>query len=485
VAEHALCLAARVRSGERVLVDAGCGAVAHALVARARAAGCEVLAVVRAERGKDSLRRAGAQACVDPSELEDLSSFDVIVSHGSDDGVDVCSRLLAPFGRLVDLRAPARLAARADLAPSPLANRTTTAIDTLALLDDEPELAASLVRAAARAIAQDQRPLGPATVFGAGATNRALRFVAQNRHVGRVGIDLRDAPRAVQLSHEGAGAVFDALDSVVVSGRNANRVVAMAHAIRECGVESVHEIVGRPAAGSGESFGASDVWIHFAEPDDVELVETRELMRAAAAPRAVWVALRESPSGDAVRDRAWESRLFAASLGRTDTSAHSCVDLSVDVESPTGTLLGLIAHALVPGVAGCLVAPDRSPGRHASGLLCPDAQEPARGLGFGFGDVPLADQSPAERRRTLLRLVKAELGSVLGLGSEECEALGDGRRLDSLGLDSLMTMELFVSLARGLDLEIDRGWFEGIPTLEGIARVLADRVGPEREGATP
>ena len=69
----------------------------------------------------------------------------------------------------------------------------------------------------------------------------------------------------------------------------------------------------------------------------------------------------------------------------------------------------------------------------------------------------------------------AELGGVLGLGEAEAEALDASRALDGLGLDSLMTLELFTGLARQLELEIGRDWFASIPTLGEVAATLTER----------
>ena len=73
------------------------------------------------------------------------------------------------------------------------------------------------------------------------------------------------------------------------------------------------------------------------------------------------------------------------------------------------------------------------------------------------------------------RLVLAELASVLGLSDAQHEALEPGSRLDTLGLDSLMSLELFMGLGRSLELEITPDWFESIPTLAEIGARLAER----------
>ena len=71
--------------------------------------------------------------------------------------------------------------------------------------------------------------------------------------------------------------------------------------------------------------------------------------------------------------------------------------------------------------------------------------------------------------------VFAELGAVLSLSPAQRDALSAASRLDTLGLDSLMSLELFMGLGRSLELEITPDWFESIPTLAEIAAKLAER----------
>ena len=68
------------------------------------------------------------------------------------------------------------------------------------------------------------------------------------------------------------------------------------------------------------------------------------------------------------------------------------------------------------------------------------------------------------------------LAGVLSLSEDQRLALDVGSQLDAVGLDSLMTMELFGGLGRGLDLEIAADWFESIPSLAEIAAVLVERL---------
>jgi acyl carrier protein len=74
------------------------------------------------------------------------------------------------------------------------------------------------------------------------------------------------------------------------------------------------------------------------------------------------------------------------------------------------------------------------------------------------------------------RFVCDALASVLGLSEEQRLAIDVGSQLDEVGLDSLMTMELFMGLGRGLNLDIAAGWFDSVPSLAAIAAVLVERL---------
>jgi acyl carrier protein len=84
--------------------------------------------------------------------------------------------------------------------------------------------------------------------------------------------------------------------------------------------------------------------------------------------------------------------------------------------------------------------------------------------------------APAERRTTMPAFVCDALAGVQGLSEEQRAALDVESPLDSLGLDSLMTMELFMGMGRELELAITVDWFEAGPTLRQIAEVLVERL---------
>ena len=88
----------------------------------------------------------------------------------------------------------------------------------------------------------------------------------------------------------------------------------------------------------------------------------------------------------------------------------------------------------------------------------------------------LLSLTPPERRTTMQQFVCETLAGVLGLSEEQRLALDVGSQLDAVGLDSLMTMELFMGLGRDLDLDIAADWFDSVPSLAAIAAVLVERL---------
>jgi acyl carrier protein len=88
----------------------------------------------------------------------------------------------------------------------------------------------------------------------------------------------------------------------------------------------------------------------------------------------------------------------------------------------------------------------------------------------------MLSMSPPERRSSMQRFVCDTLAGVLSLSEEQRLGLDVGSQLDAVGLDSLMTMELFIGMGRDLELEIAADWFSTSPSLSDIAAVLIEQL---------
>jgi acyl carrier protein len=217
-------------------------------------------------------------------------------------------------------------------------------------------------------------------------------------------------------------------------------------------------------------------------------------LQAAPAEFSAFVSIRRPVSGEAARDRAWETRLFLDGLTRVEDGTTGIgLDLCLGTEGSPEALTSALDTALVDA-QGSLDRSMSSPAPQSSPRILIERQEVATRTQENpsplFEDLApetastrahtitrseFEKSSPPERRVAMRRFVFAELASVLGLSDVQHEALEPGSRLDSLGLDSLMSLELFMGLGRSLELEITPDWFDSIPTLAEIAATLTDR----------
>lgn len=504
VARHVLADVARVRPGERVLVVSAGGGVGLSLVERAQALGGDVHATActparraaLAEQGASLFDEAdanapGADLGLDfRAERDESTRFDVIVSSESGPVVHRRIAALAPGGRYVDL-CPRERFEREELGTLRLgANRALLAVDTLSALEADArgigarlaEMMAELDEGTLETIAFELFPVAEAA--------RALRFMTQNRHTGRVVLDLEGAEAVPVEAEPVAAASRFAGRSIVVSSqagskRGASMRSALVHAVRAQGAAQVREGGDDPAAERGLG---SDLWIHVSD----ESIDGPDRLRLRLAdgrgPDRVLVSLRSEVVGVPDRDRAWEARLWIDRLllagAETDEvgSTPRVTALSVPADAtPTS-----VVHALSNLGRGDAARDQRiflssaeqieRAERATSPLLSRLEASGGRADAISFDRAGFLALSLPERRAALLRHVREELAGVLGLGAERRDELDPALRLDALGLDSLMTMELFMGLGRGLELSLAADWFPSGPTLVEIAQVLARRL---------
>lgn len=527
VARHVLVDVARVRSGEKVLVVSAGGGVGLSLVERARALGAEVYATACTPARRAALAEQGA-TLVDAAAANDPDSgfgidgadaqrdasgrFDVIISSESGPVVHARIASLAPGGRYVDL-CPRERFEREELGALRLgANRAVLAVDALSALESDgrgigvrlSEMMAELEEGTLETIAFERFPIAESA--------RALRFMTQNRHAGRVVLDLADAQAvAIEAEPVAAASRFAGREIVVSSDARSRRGEAMrsalAEALRAEGAAEVFEHAhehaaveatlraeqipaatdAAPARGEPDPL-AADLWVHIAD----EAIDGPDPLRMRLAgdggPARVLVSLRSEVLGEIDRDRAWEARLWVDRLllagGTTGAggSVARVTALSVPSDATPESVLDVLADIgrgdgggeqwiLLPA-AEQIVRAERAP----SPLLA-RLETSGRGAGTtSFDRAGFHALTLPERRAALLRHVREELAGVLGLGAERRDGLDPALRLDALGLDSLMTMELFMGLGRGLELPLAADWFPPGPTLAEIAQVLVRRL---------
>ena len=97
--------------------------------------------------------------------------------------------------------------------------------------------------------------------------------------------------------------------------------------------------------------------------------------------------------------------------------------------------------------------------------------------------VAARSSGPAARRSLLARVVRDELGAVLGLPADEPVSVRQG--LFELGMDSMMAVELRGRLERRLDLALSPTLVFDHPTLDALALHLAGLLGPTVAATRP
>lgn len=194
---------ARLEAGDRVLIHAAAGGVGQAAVRLARRAGAEVIATAGSPGKRVWLREQGVEHVFDSRSLDFAdrvmevtggAGVDMVVNCLAGEAVDEGLRVLAPFGRFVEL-------GKRDIAenrPLPLApfakSLSFHAVEAFSLAGRRPELAGAMLREVVDAVADGTLGPLPVTAFPAAEAEAAFRHMASARHIGKVVLTF-DRPR--------------------------------------------------------------------------------------------------------------------------------------------------------------------------------------------------------------------------------------------------------------------------------------------------
>ncbi|MFF3442004.1 SDR family NAD(P)-dependent oxidoreductase [Streptosporangium sp. NPDC002721] len=194
---------ARLEAGDRVLIHAAAGGVGQAAVRLARRAGAEVIATAGSPAKRAWLREQGVEHVFDSRSLDFAdrvmevtggAGVDMVVNCLAGEAVDEGLRVLAPFGRFVEL-------GKRDIAenrPLPLApfakSLSFHAVEAFSLAGRRPELAGAMLREVVDAVADGTLGPLPVTAFPAAEAEAAFRHMASARHIGKVVLTF-DRPR--------------------------------------------------------------------------------------------------------------------------------------------------------------------------------------------------------------------------------------------------------------------------------------------------
>jgi acyl transferase domain-containing protein/acyl carrier protein len=480
VAHYALHGLARVRAGERVLVHSAGGAIGHAAVALARSLGAEVTASAGSPRKRESLARAGAAHVLDSrigaafwpgrnaapegifGQTEPGPRFDVALDLA---GEGAPLGALAPGGRYIALDRNG--GARAALPRAPR-NASLHTLDPAGLLAAKPdELAASLRASIAAAPASLEFPL---SVFPVAQLGRAVRFMAQSRHTGKVVISLaqRAAAQLVRLS------VRERIEdgAVMLIGDEARFPALAAWLAAQSPRESLCLAASDDLDAARAKLGAPLRFVALAlgEASGAEAAPLIREVAAFAAEQgaALWLV---SDANEALATGAISQAEFAvARRERGETVTALALDASI---APSAGAFAQLARIADADVAACLL--------HA---IAPNAWDAANvpllrelGAANASASSKLASASPEERRAKLREVVAAALAIVLRLGAEARARIDWYRPLSELGLDSLMGVELHTRIEEGAGLEIPPALLFAEPNLEAVVERLAASIG--------
>ncbi len=537
VARYALEVVARLRAGERLLVLSAAGGVGQALIQIAQALGAEVSTTASTAQKRALLRGLGTRVLdldSDPA-LASSGVFDVVVSALVGAPMHAMLARLAAGGRYIDLCPRSRFE-RPELGALKLAaNRSVSSIDVAEMMRTEPTLVSSLLEQTADDAKSGRLQPIPTTLFPANEADRALRFMAQNRHIGRVCLNLEGASEAKILLVERPGTALAGHGSFCVTGGQSDIRRGIVDWLREQGamvvagfdendetvdVDATREVGAETPVDGDHATARRRTWIHLEDEASSGLEELDSFLSASDCRRLL-ISVREPVVGDGDHDRVWETRLTVdrvaafdagVDVGNTDntdntTDSTDDADTASNADITTNGDASFIAENVER--SSCLsVASDVDPARlhqllsrmFGQGLLggqlilmsdtelstrLRDAPSPLLSeLESGNESrrrsrllrAEIISLAPAERRTTMNAFVCDSLAGVQGLSEEQRAALDMASPLDSLGLDSLMTMELFMGMGRDLELEITADWFAAGPTLSQIAIVLIERL---------
>jgi len=492
VARYTLDVVARLREGDRILIDSAGGGVGMAMVQVARSIGAEVSATGRSPERVRLLRKhgvrliAGDSASAVATSAADEPEFDVIVAARSGYAMHALVARLAAGGRYVDL-CPRERFERPELGVLRLeGNRSVSSVDIEEIVRAEPELTSEILDGIGSDAANVRIEPIPATCFPLEDTSRALRYMAQNRHAGRVVVDLADASDARVRSVQESATTLAGRGAYLVENRDSDAAADISQWLREAGADEVIEA------------GAGDASARLAALDTrgVALagwfVTTSDLARDRAALDSFFdadrpglralISTRARISGEPGCDRAWEIRTTVDRMLLEGTRDDApTLHVSIGAEADAKVLIDVLGDVMFERTSMrqvVLLDDDELAERlevAPTPLLAGLGEGRARRRQTQLMRSELLSRSPSERRAMMQRFVGDSLAAVLGLSEDGRTSLDMDGRLDGLGLDSLMTMEFFVGMGRDLQLEISADWFDAGPSLSAIAEVLLER----------
>ncbi|MBK3562672.1 type I polyketide synthase [Streptomyces sp. MBT62] len=220
-AYHALHDLARIERGHKVLIHSATGGTGMAALNVARWKGARIYATAGNEAKRDLLTSLGVRHVADSRSLDFADAFksadgegdfDVILNTLAGEAIPANLSLMAPYGHYLEL------SKRDILDDNPLhlgpfaRNLSFHAVDVVHMIQNAPERAGRILRAASTLVAQGALKALPHTEFPAEQAASAFRLMAQSRHTGKIVLSLGPttatappAPRTPAVTIHGEG----------------------------------------------------------------------------------------------------------------------------------------------------------------------------------------------------------------------------------------------------------------------------------------
>ena len=507
VARHALDRIARLRAGDRIVIHSAGGALGQAAVRLALRRGAHVTATAGGEHRRAALRALGADLVLDSRATQLVRSLGRWAgARGIDAVLDLAPgralfereaiyEKLAPGARCVVVEHPefelGPVGPRSSHAASATARPARVhRIDPIGLLRTKPEELMPLLEELAREIESEHTTIDEPTVFPVAQSMRALRYLSQRRHVGKVVLSLVDRGPLVLRADPAAEDWLCGERVVLVGGptgvaRGIRSSLERAGAVvefRELAEAPVgvlqHDVVGLVIVG---------------EPD-LELARKCCEVATWATLQFVWfVAERSAPPEG--RDCS-QSNSELANLVAKESAAGSSVSLvsfACDAEATASGLEPDVLRRQLESTNGeWIVVPESfdltaSPAEIRARFEHPWLGDMLR-TALATGEASAHSMDEAESARVDLAaldlgeregLIRSELASALGrvlqLTGPLVDQLDWSCAANDLGLDSLMALELKLVLEARIGIELDlASLFDGTPLAELAGRLAAE-----------
>jgi acyl transferase domain-containing protein/aryl carrier-like protein len=224
-ASYGLRTLGRMAAGERVLIHSASGGTGLAAVQLALRAGAVVYATAGNEEKREYLRRLGVRRAMDSRSFDFVDEVladtggegvDLVLNSLTGEAISRSLSLLAPYGRFIEIGKQDIYEDRALKLGPFRRNLSYFAVDLARMMEDRPEKFGAIMRQVLEELETGRIEPLPLTLFGISQVGDAFRTMAQTRHIGKIGLNVRDP--AVQLEDAPAQRDIGANATYLVTG---------------------------------------------------------------------------------------------------------------------------------------------------------------------------------------------------------------------------------------------------------------------------